>query len=429
MMRLKETQGHASATHMTNRNSPSSLPLPLPPLSPNDDHYHHGVGSTINNACSSTGDVAQLPMPSGNSAESPGSPAPGPEYRTEQAPRPTMTASSIVYYFTDHFAGDYDIGDMYHDMSFDEVHFNVMGFTPQQIDLRNPACTYYTESTTPVPEYRVTQIVPYQTWEPPQPLFFERQEVQISPTVVREQWQRDDCGIFDQSTYDAAALLIATSRSQHKSTALPIPENGVESLLPTGQPDAIEHPSNTRTIDNVQPPLRITTEKQRELVDFLAEIRPIRPDGTLIDGNSSEVSLANLQAYLDLFFKYFNTSYPLIHTPTLDINATDVGALSSFILLGATYRDKDAHQLSVCLYNAIVPYILNTQLCSPVPDLAILQALLVLECYGMYRAGPYQRENAILIHGMLLNVNILVANPLDNVLSFNSQYGGFQGIM
>jgi hypothetical protein len=74
------------------------------------------------------------------------------------------------------------------------------------------------------------------------------------------------------------------------------------------------------------------------------------------------------------------------------------------MLLGATYKDKDAHQLSVCLYDAIVPYILSSLLSGPVPDPAILQGFLVLECYGMYRAGPYQRENAILIHGLLLNV-------------------------
>ncbi|KAN0096384.1 Fungal specific transcription factor domain containing protein [Hyaloscypha variabilis] len=51
----------------------------------------------------------------------------------------------------------------------------------------------------------------------------------------------------------------------------------------------------------------------------------------------------------------------------------------------------------------MVPYILSGLLSGPVPDLAILQTFLVLECYGMYRAGPYQRENAILIHGLLLN--------------------------
>jgi len=128
------------------------------------------------------------------------------------------------------------------------------------------------------------------------------------------------------------------------------------------------------------------------------------PDGTLIDGDSPDFSLENMQIYLDLFFEFFNTSYPLIHVATLDISDTDPIALLSLMLLGATYKDKYAHQLSVCLYDAIVPYILSGLLSGPVPDLAILQAFLVLECYGMYRAGPYQRENAILIHGLLLNV-------------------------
>jgi hypothetical protein len=58
----------------------------------------------------------------------------------------------------------------------------------------------------------------------------------------------------------------------------------------------------------------------------------------------------------------------------------------------------------VCLYDAIIPYILNNLLSSPIVELSILQAFLILECYGMYRAGPYQRENAILLHGVMLNV-------------------------
>ncbi|KAL4897634.1 transcription factor domain-containing protein, partial [Aspergillus ambiguus] len=75
--------------------------------------------------------------------------------------------------------------------------------------------------------------------------------------------------------------------------------------------------------------------------------------------------------------------------------------LLSMIILGATYKDKDSHQLSVTLYDAIVPYILSGLMSIPIPDLSTLQAFLILECYGMYRAGPYQRENAILIHTLL----------------------------
>jgi len=156
----------------------------------------------------------------------------------------------------------------------------------------------------------------------------------------------------------------------------------------------------------------LSHETREELLDFIAEIRPVRPDGTLIDGNPLDFSLQNMQVYLDLFMEYFNSSYPLIHVATLDINLTDPVALLSMILSGATFKDKDSHQLSVCLYDAIIPYILSGLLGSRVPDLSILQACLILECYGMYRAGPYQRENAILIHGLLLNVRALgIRNP------------------
>lgn len=101
-----------------------------------------------------------------------------------------------------------------------------------------------------------------------------------------------------------------------------------------------------------------------------------------------------------------------MHVATLDINVTDPIALLSMILSGATYKDKDSHQLSVCLYDAIILYILSSLLGSPVPDLSILQAFLILECYGMYRAGSHQRGNANLIYGLLLNVRVLgIRNP------------------
>jgi hypothetical protein len=313
--------------------------------------------------------------------------------------------SPITYNMTDHFVGGYDIGDMYHDMSFDEVHFNVMGFTPQQIDPRSLVHAH-TEPTNLESGSGVTHTLTRPAWKPGGPPLLRRQKKIRSSIVLGRELQVGDGDIFDQSTHDAAELLIATSRSQDIRTTFPTPRAEVESSPLTTNSDLTEHFVANSTIENpVLSPLSITTEKRTEIVEFLAQIRPIRPDGTLIDGNSNEISLSNLQSYLDLFFQYFNTSYPLIHIPTFDINTTDVGALSSFILLGATYRDKESHQLSVCLYNAIVPHIINTLLCNSVSDLAILQALLVLECYGMYRAGPYQRERAIFIHGMLLNVS------------------------
>ncbi|KAL4778779.1 fungal-specific transcription factor domain-containing protein [Aspergillus varians] len=149
--------------------------------------------------------------------------------------------------------------------------------------------------------------------------------------------------------------------------------------------------------------LQLPSAKRDEILDLLTEIRPVYPNGSLIDGKNGDLSEPSMQEYVDLFIRYFNTSYPLIHIPTLDIMAAEPILLLSMVILGATYKHKEAHQLSVCLYDALVPYILSGLMSIPIPDLSTLQGFLILECYGMYRAGPYQREKAMLIHTLLFD--------------------------
>lgn len=152
----------------------------------------------------------------------------------------------------------------------------------------------------------------------------------------------------------------------------------------------------------------LTNTKRDEILHLLVDTRPVSRDGTLVDGNIPLLSLDSMQEYLDLFLRYFNTSYPMVHVATLQISSADPMLVLSMIILGATYKNKDAHQLSVTLYDAVVPYILSGLISIPLPELSTLQAFLILECYGMYRAGPYQRENAMLIHTLLFSVSISV---------------------
>jgi hypothetical protein len=134
-------------------------------------------------------------------------------------------------------------------------------------------------------------------------------------------------------------------------------------------------------------------------------MRPVYPDGTLIDESTANLSLAQMQEYLDLFFTNFNSCYPMIHSATLEVSDAEPLFLLSLMILGATYKGKEDHQLSVCIYDAMTPYIMSGLIWIKVPDLSILQTFLVLECYGMYRAGSHQRENAILIHTFLFIVS------------------------
>jgi Fungal specific transcription factor domain len=299
------------------------------------------------------------------------------------------------------------IGDMYHDLTFDLVHFNVTGFTTPRSDLYLPTDTTQFHSrlrSDPSPDIAPTRSVygdadtSTSSGRGPCP---ERINNQLNYSNEAPEAQRrlslaySPTGTVQQARRES--LPENPSPLVHRYSFTPSFEQSRNTLhTPLG-------PSST-TLSNKPLLIAIPLEKRAELLGLISEIRPVRPDGSLINGESPEFSLTNIQIYLNSFFGYFNTSYPILHVPTLDIYNLDPIALLSFIIMGATYKDKHAHQLSVCLYDAIIPYIFSGLLSSMVPDLAILQAFMVLECYGMYRAGPYQRENAILIHRLLLNV-------------------------
>lgn len=153
--------------------------------------------------------------------------------------------------------------------------------------------------------------------------------------------------------------------------------------------------------------LHLTETKRADILGLLNDMRPVYPDGSLIDENSANLSLVQMQDYMDLFFTQFNSFYPIIHSATLEVLDAEPLFLLAMMVLGATYKGKDDHQLSVCIYDAMTPYIMSGLVGIKVPELSILQAFLILECYGMYRAGSYQRENAILIHTFLFNVRTI----------------------
>jgi hypothetical protein len=357
------------------------------------------------------------------------------DYFNPQPSFPVASSSPVMYDPMEQSPGFYEIGNMYHDMTFDLVHFNVTGFAPPLPEFRPSAPQVQLECganyNSNEGDQFLSMITPHSNGTP-----LKQQD--INPHFSLPPHQHSPCSHSsgNHAHPNEGRPRGPTSDTAEKHPAFSIPRTGSrphlsseddssarallalsklcrgppqqEPAQPVGDPQTVHNGSAQRLSSS----LPLSNEKREELLDFIAEIRPVRPDGTLIDGNSLDFSLQNMQVYLDLFMEYFNTSYSLIHVATLDINVTDPIALLSMILSGATYKDKDSHQLSVCLYDAIIPYILSDLLGSPVPDLSILQAFLILECYGMYRAGPYQRENAILIHGLLLNVRPLgVRNP------------------
>jgi hypothetical protein len=85
-----------------------------------------------------------------------------------------------------------------------------------------------------------------------------------------------------------------------------------------------------------------------QVLDLVDITQPIAPDGSIVMRDHPLLTLKCLQTYCDLFFTRFNTAYPLIHMSTFDPSEVDTLLLISVLLLGATYGEKDAHQLAVC---------------------------------------------------------------------------------
>lgn len=170
-----------------------------------------------------------------------------------------------------------------------------------------------------------------------------------------------------------------------------------ENLPPTAPP-----PTPARS-----PQVLILTDQDRDDVfELISEIKPLTPEGATIDLQTPRFAIDKMQRYLNKFLEFFNVSYPLIHIPTFDVHSVDRVLLLSMMLVGATYHSKHAHQESVCIYNALIPHVFAQLSGNVSMELSRLQALLVLECYGMYRAGPSQRETALLLHGLLLSVSL-----------------------
>ncbi|KAI1463007.1 fungal-specific transcription factor domain-containing protein [Daldinia caldariorum] len=141
-----------------------------------------------------------------------------------------------------------------------------------------------------------------------------------------------------------------------------------------------------------------------KILETIETAKPVAPNGALLDVNHPLMSQLSLQSYLDLYFSKFNTAYPLIHQATFEPSKSESLLLLSMILLGATYSEKEAHQLAVCIHDVIRPAIFSHASFNPKPDLWMLQTILLVECFGKSRAGQKQHDMSHLFHGMLINL-------------------------
>ncbi|KAL4791310.1 major facilitator superfamily domain-containing protein [Aspergillus venezuelensis] len=149
---------------------------------------------------------------------------------------------------------------------------------------------------------------------------------------------------------------------------------------------------------------QINDDARRGILTLVAQSPPVDIHGQPLNLDSPLLSLSALQSYSDLFFSRFNTTYPLIHAATFDPNTTEPVFLASILSMGATYSSREAHQLAVGIHDSLRNQLFCNGSFSPQPDLWVLQAMLLIDCFGKMRAGPKQRERAQLFHCVLIKL-------------------------
>ncbi|ORX91356.1 fungal-specific transcription factor domain-domain-containing protein [Clohesyomyces aquaticus] len=240
-----------------------------------------------------------------------------------------------------------------------------------------------------------------------------------------------------QTTQATALGALSASESQSQSQSKPQP-TPPDCHLPSPPPFELEHPLSLLSPSHPLP--TITPLARTRLLDLISLTAPVSADGSLVTRDDPLLSLSSLQTYSDLFFKRFNTAYPLIHMPTFDPPTVDPLLLVSAVLLGATYAEKGAHQLAtfssfclqipgfldsmnstyfyhppplsptltnplqVCIHDVLRPQIFASTSFSAKPSLWVLQTILLVECFGKSRAGQKQHEMSHLFHGLLINL-------------------------
>lgn len=146
----------------------------------------------------------------------------------------------------------------------------------------------------------------------------------------------------------------------------------------------------------------ITALTRQKLLDWIISAKPTTPEGNLISQDHPLLKILALQSYCDAFFDHFNTAYPLIHRALFDPEQVDTSFLLSVLLIGATYMDKTAHILAVCIHDVMRAQIFSHHAFSATPQLWMLQTILLVECFGKSRAGQKQHDMAHLFHGLLI---------------------------
>ncbi|KAJ5678655.1 hypothetical protein N7462_006899 [Penicillium macrosclerotiorum] len=208
---------------------------------------------------------------------------------------------------------------------------------------------------------------------------------------------------YDQGMdqYDGPSALLEVASMMHK-------EQTPREVLSPLTPDLVEMDwmSGTSFLGTNPPPRlpRLSEATRQGILSLIVQTSPMGIDGQPTAMDSPLLTLGALQGYCDLFFTRFNVTYPLIHQPTFNPELIDPVFLAAVLIMGATYSTREAHQLAVGIHDKLRNQLLCHEDFSPQPDLWVLQAMLLIDCFGKLRAGPKQRERAQLFHCVLIKL-------------------------
>lgn len=251
------------------------------------------------------------------------------------------------------------------------------------------------------------------------------QSTHVLPPISQESFGSNSSTEFPgvASAVPPFAEFLAMSRTpdpNRKFVQREAPENGSEPLLhqPQAQhvdryvsiygPTPIESRSGHdihRSIPRSRPPRRlpvIDPMARENILRFIDHSRPKTLEGYDILRDHPLLSPSTLQHFSDLYFRRFNTSYPLLHQATFIPSQIDPLLLVAILAIGASYSTKDDHQFAICLHNIMRGQIFGHISFTPTPPLWMLHTILLVECFGKSRAGQLQHDMSHLFHSILV---------------------------
>jgi hypothetical protein len=210
----------------------------------------------------------------------------------------------------------------------------------------------------------------------------------------------------------AANQILAMSQAAELSMAAALgysndPAPPVRSYVPCSPnppaPTILNYSHDTFGRQNRPRKLPVVDENARlGVLNFVAQAHPKDPEGGEITTDHPLLCLETMQNYCDLYFSRFNVSYPLLHPATFSPADVDPLLLTSILLLGATYDDKESHLFAICIHDVMRAQIFASGAFNTRPTLWMLQTILLVECFGKSRAGQLQHDMSHLFHGLLI---------------------------